>query len=65
MTNFIENVQPGLPPDDRAALHEQLRIGEGHIVHPPETDIEVESRGVLFHVVADVHMAYLVGTRTN
>jgi len=65
LANFIEIVQPGLPPEERDALHEHLRIGEGHIVHPPETDIEVESRGVIFHVVADANMAYLVGTRTN
>jgi len=65
LAKFVEIVQPGLPPDERAALHEHLRIGEGHIVHPPETDIAVASRGVTFHVVADANMAYLVGTRTN
>ena len=65
LANFIEIVQPGLPPAERAALHEQLRIGEGHIVHPPESDIRVESRDVIFHLVADTNMAYLVGTRTS
>lgn len=65
MADLVEIVDPGLSASDRADLRAQLRIGEGRILHGPQTDITVVMSGIRYHVVADLETIYLVATRSS
>jgi hypothetical protein len=56
---------PDLPHGDVTDLHQQLRIGPERILHPPQSDINVESRGVRYHLIGDVDKVYLVATSSG
>lgn len=62
MADFIQIIDPDLPQGDLSELHEQLRIGTDRILHPPQSDITADSRGVRYHLIGDVDKVYLLAT---
>ncbi len=65
MADLIQIVDPSLPHGEATDLFERLRIGPERILHPAESDITAESRGVQYHLIGDAHRIYLFATKTN